>query len=86
MTPTQAHDASTELPTEVQLEQAAEVPAPAPVPPRVGRYQVRGPLGQGGMGVVLRAFDPALDREVAIKLVHAHRMGPGNTARLLREA
>lgn len=49
-----------------------------------GRYVVRGHLGAGGMGQVLRAYDPKLDREVAIKIVKE----PSATAaaRLLREA
>jgi len=42
-----------------------------PVQPgeRLGRYEVRGLLGAGGMGHVYRGFDPALGREVAIKAV-----------------
>ncbi|MGE0455648.1 MAG: protein kinase [Vicinamibacteria bacterium] len=39
------------------------------LPRRVGRYRVTGLLGRGGMGVVLRGRDDALDRDVAIKLM-----------------
>ena len=64
---------------------AAGAAAPAGgAPERVGRYVVRGTLGQGGMGVVVRAHDPDLDREVAIKLVRG--ASPDGALRLAREA
>jgi hypothetical protein len=54
-------------------------------PRRVGRYRLERPLGEGGMGVVWKAWDPMLERAVAIKLLHAGG-GADATTRLVREA
>ncbi len=55
---------------------------------RIGRYVVVAPIGAGAMGVVYTAYDPDLDRKVAVKLLRAdHGEGAEETrARLLREA
>ena len=36
-----------------------------------GRYRITGVIGEGGMGVVYEAYDPQVDRKVAIKLVRS---------------
>ncbi|MFV8749726.1 protein kinase domain-containing protein [Nannocystaceae bacterium ST9] len=57
--------------------------------PGLGRYQLLRRLGAGAMGVVFEAYDPELERRVAIKLLHV-AADPGavehTQARLLREA
>jgi serine/threonine-protein kinase len=40
--------------------------------PTVGRYELHGELGAGGFATVYRAYDPVLDREVALKVLHPH--------------
>jgi serine/threonine-protein kinase len=54
---------------------------------RLGTYEVKGVIGRGGMGVVLKAFDPALSRNVAIKVLSASLATCGAARRrFLREA
>ena len=55
----------------------------------LGRYVVLSRLGAGGMGVVYAAYDPELDRKLAIKLLHSRLGDPldsAGTARLVAEA
>ncbi|MDB4938828.1 MAG: serine/threonine protein kinase [Labilithrix sp.] len=60
----------------------------------VGPYEIRGFLGQGGMGQVYKAFDPRLERTVALKVIvvperssnDSERLVGEFSARLLREA
>jgi serine/threonine protein kinase len=43
---------------------------------RLGRYDLIGVLGNGGMSVVFEARDPAFDRVVAVKVLSAYRADP----------
>jgi tRNA A-37 threonylcarbamoyl transferase component Bud32 len=75
-----------------------EIPAPAAIPgvsahsvtvsdQRVGRFVIRGKLGAGAFGTVYRAYDPQLDRVVALKVPNPGVMADAKRAeRFLREA
>jgi serine/threonine-protein kinase len=53
----------------------------------LGEYEIQGDLGQGGMAAVFLAHDIALDRKVAIKVMHpAMVFGDGMVERFKREA
>src|SRR5262249_46366162 len=81
--------ASSEVPP-VALQGAPTTrPAPpAPTDPASGidRFIVLERIGAGGMGVIVAAYDPDLDRKVAIKLLRPDRAGADASARLVREA
>jgi serine/threonine-protein kinase len=54
---------------------------------RIGRYELRDKLGQGGMGVVYRAYDTLLERVVAVKLISGTiEENPDLRERFFREA
>ncbi|MCE9563479.1 MAG: protein kinase [Planctomycetes bacterium] len=54
---------------------------------RLGQYRVLGVLGAGGMGVVFRAEDPVLRRQIALKvMLPQYASHPAAKARFLREA
>jgi serine/threonine protein kinase len=55
-------------------------------PERLGDFRIVAPLGQGGMGVVYRAVQESLGREVALKLIRPDQLFfPGARERFTRE-
>ena len=70
------------------LEPAPRTPV-RDLPIQIGRFNILRLIGAGGMGVVYAAWDPELDRKVAVKLLHPNLSGEREDlarARLLREA
>lgn len=53
---------------------------------RLGKFQINGVLGKGGMGVVYEGFDPALNRPVAIKVINGEMADLESLQRFSREA
>lgn len=55
--------------------------------PRIGGYEIQEKLGQGGMGVVYRARQVSMDRDIALKLLPRHLADDETfVERFLREA
>ena len=53
----------------------------------IGKYEILGELGQGGMGAVYRGRDTVIGRDVAIKVIHKQALGaPDIKKRFYREA
>jgi hypothetical protein len=77
--------------TFLAAETVGDAPAPPPaapgLPAAIGRFQVRARVGVGSFGAVYRAFDPQLDREVALKVPRPGVLDePRRVERFLREA
>ena len=53
---------------------------------RLGRFQLKDVLGTGGHGEVYRAYDPRLDRDVALKVLKSNNLGARAMERFFREA
>ena len=58
---------------------------PTSVPSTIGRYEVLGQLGSGAAGLVFRARDPLIRRQVAIKVLHASRSMTEAQAQVVQE-
>lgn len=85
--PAGSPDAIREIFSDVSWVRSLLQPGEADDLGRLGRYPVRGVVGQGGMGVVLRAWDDELNRPLAIKLLAPHLASSGAARkRFLREA
>lgn len=52
----------------------------------VGKYQIQGLIGSGGMGSVYQAVDTVTGRRVALKMIQNHTQSGSQSARLLNEA
>jgi len=81
-------EVSEETPTGPTLDHWASIEefSRTPAGTTIGRYVVLGTLGTGGMGTVLRAYDPKLRREVALKKLRPTIADAESEARLVREA
>lgn len=59
-------------------------------PEKIGKYEIRSLLGEGGNGIVYEGYDHDIERRVAIKILHPHmisgKLGEELLARFRREA
>lgn len=73
-------------PTTIVGDPRDAVPLVFTPPAKVDRYIIGREVGAGGLGIVFEAWDPKLERPVAVKLVRPHSGNPRGAARFLREA
>jgi serine/threonine protein kinase len=72
--------------TPAELVRSVGLEADSIVPEVVARFQLREYLGGGGYGLVYRAYDPRLDRDVALKVLKEPRPTTRKIERFFREA
>ena len=53
---------------------------------KIGPYEIRAEIGKGGMATVYRAYQPAVDRDVAIKIIRQENSDSSSVQRFHREA
>ena len=59
----------------MEISRATTVPGLAPVPQKIGKYEVIREIGKGATSAVYRAYDPFQNRQVAIKVVFPEALG-----------
>src|SRR5262249_18833700 len=67
------------------ITQPPAVGGTGPTQERLGRYEIHGEIGRGGMGAVLRGRDPVLNRELALKVLLTGRQGNSDALRRFTE-
>ena len=75
--------AAPQLPSTVA---ASAGPSHQAMPERVGRYELKQILGQGGFGSVYLGHDPQLNRQVAVKVPHLNSRASAGEDEFLKEA
>jgi serine/threonine protein kinase len=50
----------------------------------IDRYHILGPLGEGGMAIVYKAFDTRLECDVAVKFIRSERLNGDNSTKALK--